>query len=349
MQPEILYILTALVIILLICLLISFISNKQKNIIDLSENENYNILIDTPKGLIKTTNQKAIVELEFIKNQLLHRKHLINNSCSDLKPLIQDAMRHLHKFISENPKMNSEALCKLELRNNIINEIMERTIEPDNNWETEYKTLLDWEETERRMSTNICELLIFLIKNIDITIAMMRSEICDFGRIDLNKLYHLLLKINDTVGMHGTINIEYFKEDKELNKTKNATYIELTELPETDIRTNMEKGLPSRESFGSVKYYDMSNNEDLTQVISSNRLLDNSFEGNVEKDILGYKPPGHIISQLYDKSDHFTTNVNSCLGKTVSDDKLWEQCTQFDIRPMMALQGHANGLIVHYE
>lgn len=43
---------------------------------------------------------------------------------------------------------------------------------------------------------------------------------------------------------------------------------------------------------------------------------DTSFEGSIGCDILGYKPPGHIISQLYDKSEHYTVNENSCASNT---------------------------------
>jgi len=73
--------------------------------------------------------------------------------------------------------------------------------------------------------------------------------------------------------------------------------------------------------------------------------MDASPEGMAERDILGYRQPGHIISQLYDRNDHYTTNVNSCLGKTVGDDELWSQCTQFDMRPKKALDGEAQYMI----
>jgi hypothetical protein len=101
------------------------------------------------------------------------------------------------------------------------------------------------------------------------------------------------------------------------------------------------------ELIGQVSVLNRASNDWFNKAGST--LMDNSLEGQAERDILGYRPPGHIISQLYDPSDHYTVNVNSCMGKTVPDELLSAQCTQYDIRPMMALQGEAGGMIANLQ
>lgn len=74
-------------------------------------------------------------------------------------------------------------------------------------------------------------------------------------------------------------------------------------------------------------------------------LLDNSLEGQVERDVLGYRPPGHLVSQIHDRDEHTTTRVNSCLGKTIPDDKLWRECASLDVKMFSALGGDSRGMI----
>lgn len=71
---------------------------------------------------------------------------------------------------------------------------------------------------------------------------------------------------------------------------------------------------------------------------------DDSFEGSVGCDILGYKPPGHIISQLYDKDDHYTVNQNSCASNT-TDPRSTATCYVEDLAMINALAGQPEQML----
>lgn len=79
--------------------------------------------------------------------------------------------------------------------------------------------------------------------------------------------------------------------------------------------------------------YDKYNTQDVPRTI-----CDGTFEGSVGCDILGYKPPGHIISQLYDKSDHYTVNTNSCAQNSTTP-RSTSTCYLEDIAMRNALDG----------
>jgi hypothetical protein len=403
MHTEYLYIGSGVIIVLLLLLLAqSYIRRNKRNT---NPHGRYEIMVDTPKGLIKSNNEQTTLELEIIRDKLLNTKHLATDRCNKLTYLISESMKNLVNFIQENPKMNSEALCKLELRSSIVNQIMENTIEPGLEWESEYKTLLDWEETERRMVSNTSDRLTFLVKNLDIVIAMMRSDVCDYGRINL-------MTLNKNSCLKNDISTRYDETTRRYTVPMRPTNEKLfANIVPTYSRENTNREAPNREAFASVNdtsfgdigsktpinsrqinsnltaaYEEVYGNRELLkkrsalalneleindnvnnyseligQVSVLNRasndwfnkagstLMDNSLEGQSERDILGYRPPGHIISQLYDPSDHYTINVNSCMGKTVPDEILSAQCTQYDIRPMMALQGEAGGMIANLQ
>jgi hypothetical protein len=74
-------------------------------------------------------------------------------------------------------------------------------------------------------------------------------------------------------------------------------------------------------------------------------LFNNTFGGLVEKDVLGYRPPGHLIGSLYNANDHFTVVQNGCLGATPSDEKLWQQCTSHDTALLDAINGEPWGML----
>jgi hypothetical protein len=262
------------------------------------------------------------------------------------------------------------------------------------------------------MVSNTSDRLTFLVKNLDIVIAMMRSDVCDYGRIDLTKLYQILMTLNKNACLISELSTRHDETTGGYTVPMRPRHEKLfTNNVPMYSREAVVREAPSKEAFASVNDTSFGDigfktpmnsrqiNSNLTaayEAVYSNRellknrsalafneleiddnvndyseligqvsvlnrasndwfnkagstLMDNSLEGQAERDILGYRPPGHIISQLYDPSDHYTVNVNSCMGKTVPDELLSAQCTQYDIRPMMALQGEAGGMIANLQ
>lgn len=392
--------------VVLVFMLLAQICTRNMNDLSITH---YKLLLNTPKGLIKSDNKTAANTLVVLRKKLLNGKGVARDSCARLTPLISASIRNLERFIKENPK-NAKALCTLELRSDIINQSMQDSMRPGSDWKDQYHTLLDWEENENRMVSNNNVRLEYLIRNLDIIIGMLRRDVCDYGRLNLNKLYDILTVLAEWgCAPNAIANVD--DQSADVDDTGLPIFMESrVSIEPMDSRNSMHREAPSRESFASASdtsfgdinerspvnssiingasYYapvyraaDRSihlqrksnfdgqvtdfeipeNANDYSEMLGTttvlNRassyyynkmgstLLDGSFEGLVERDILGYRQPGHIIRQLYDPSDHFTVNINSCLGKTVSDDELWSQCTQYDMRPKLALDGQPQFMI----
>jgi hypothetical protein len=404
-----LYFGSTIIVVLILLLFVQLY--KRKDVQPIEVLKKYQIVIDTPKGLIRSSNIRAAHELSIVRDQLIKKVQSTPNSCLTLVPLIQKSITNLFKFINENPRINSEALCKFELRSDLVTQAMNDSVTPRAlDWESTYKTIVEWEEKENDMKINPRGRLVYLIKNIDIVVAMLRNDICDYGRINLTKLYEILTELNTQLCKNGsefTVHpsdelyneIDFKSKREKLHAMKN---MEIKYNPDQmsikpfDGHTTLNREPISKEAFGSINdipfadlgygstinvaandsnafnkvykntrgYMNMDipdNINDYSELVGQasllnnvynktrnqpgSTLLDRSIEGTVERDILGYKSPGHIISQLYDSSDHYTTRVNSCLGKTVSDDELWANCTKYDMRAKKALDGEAGYLI----
>ena len=213
-----------------------------------------------------------------------------------------------------------------------------------------YQSLLEWESHERDMPQTQAELLQHLIKNIDIAVVMLRSEVCNNGRIDLTKLYDILEGMNQQI-LQAERSSEPVQTARQLaqseqpikpNPTKAPLFMRDSYTMESfDSKETKKRELPKKGGFAGIGSY-LQKEIDYMRV---KNLADNSLEGTVEQDILGYRPPGHMVAQLYDKSDHYTVNVNACLGKTVPDDELWEQCTSYDMKYIDALNGEPQKML----
>jgi len=300
-----------------------------------SSPSDHKIIVETPKGLIKIDPYTISNKLQSIKTQLINNKNGVSDSCKKLTDLLDQSITNLHHFIRENPKMNSRALCQFEFKNNIIEQTLSENNPDPIIWENNYKTILEWESDERHRQSNQ-EKLAYLIKNIDIAIKLLRKNVCHFGHINLIQLYQILAHAIDQVCTTG----HHFILDKL-----------------TDPLTDLHQIKRPRPHFSSVSF--QKNQFHVEPFVTSyetpircqyqpsygSSLLDDSIEGKVEQDILKQKTPGHLISLLDDKSAHYTTNVNACLGKTVSDDQLWSQCTVQDMKLKKALQGEAQYMI----
>jgi len=363
-----LYICMALSILLIIMLVVQAFRKDKK--VKQTSGKKYAVMVKTPNGLVKSDNATIAEELENLKLQLQQNSAGAQEDCVDLTPQINRAMRNLANFIKENPSDNSDALCNIELKADLVNQYMADSITPEPyHYGTSYQSLLEWESYERDLPTHPTERLKYLIKNIDVIIKLLRFEVCDNGQIDLQLLYKILRNMNEQIcktgSMYTPTGVEITYGVDPYNKYNRPPPLPLYLKDQYSIepfgsRSVSPKELPKKGSFGSLAKNQQVQVDGVDIFQSTDRLVptddfsgvtqkiiygDKSFEGDVERDILGYKPPGHIISQLYDSSDHYTVNVNACGGKIVSDDQLWSQCVSREAPLINALNGDASQML----
>lgn len=72
-------------------------------------------------------------------------------------------------------------------------------------------------------------------------------------------------------------------------------------------------------------------------------MLDNSFEGSVERDIISQRAPGYFMGYMR-QDDNYTTWRAACMGNCPDDDKLWNECIAYDVSLQGALRGNNDSL-----
>jgi len=313
------YISSIIILFLLISLIMIFNSKPP------CDRRKYNILMDLPDGLISVPLDVAVNELNEIKNNLSRYQTNVNDECAEIRRLIDEAMDNLYNFIDENPG----SLCNLDKRSDIIKENLHDSITPfPIDWKQAYRTIVEYDSNEIETKLDTKYRFTYMLKNIDIIIGLMNNKICSYGRIDMNKLYLLLSKLGEEFCNESNDIPYYQRKVHHYNPTKSDMF----------LLKHISKQLPESFTSGnrnSVKYSGE----------GKNNILDNSIEGITEKDILYSRNPGHSISMIEDPYIHYTTRVNSCLGKTVPDDELWEQCTSYDMKYKKALDGDSSYMI----
>jgi len=336
MRIAYLYIGSSISIILIILLILQFKSTPQHK-----PKIKYKVLLDTPKGLKQISNRQAADELANIKKMLNKRKLSANNSCARLVPLIKSSMQNLTKFINQNPHLNSNALCNLEIRSDIINQSMQNNLKPNGN--SDFKTILDWEEQEHRMTNSTVERMEYLIRNLDIVIKMLRANVCDYGRLNLSKLYHILLELNKLAcGDPHKFPIMIKNGKFKYKKIPVRSLIEFEIEPMQSRETFMNKPV----NINTIHHESLpSGIDNLLRKRMNYKLNHGSIEGSIEKDILEHKPLGYTFGQVEKKEKYYTTNVNSCLGESVDDNEQWNKCTAYDARALEAINGQPQYLI----
>lgn len=159
----------------------------------------------------------------------------------------------------------------------------------------------------------------------------------DGGIADVYGLSYLSQEYNAVPSYINSFDSDELYNDRVYGKRDNKTRQNNTESRSTlnivseryellDQPAVLSKVLSNRLQFGST-------------------LLDKTLEGLAERDILGYAPPGHLISMMQDRSQNYTTTTNACLGKSPTDDTLWKQCTSHDMKLKHALDGDASDMI----
>jgi len=300
-----------------------------------------------------TSHNDLAYDLEQIRNELLLLDKYIVDS-NDLTPMIDSSIESLAKFINDNPKLNSTALCSIELRDNIINQELDNSITPnENTYAKSYDTILDWGSEEELMHKNSREHLKFLIKNLNIAIGLLRKKVCNNGHLDLSKLRSLLYNLNDQVKKTGMM--KYSNAKIVYNKPSYVRYDTPPKIPlflQTD--TSVE---PFKNSFKNS--FNKSKKEAMTPLQSTDRLvytndytvptpsykpMDISFEGITERDINNNEEFGHTLNSS-DISHYYTVRSGACGGTTPSDEQFFTQCTGKDLELVSALNGNASKML----
>jgi hypothetical protein len=99
----------------------------------------------------------------------------------------------------------SEALCTLDLQHNLIDQAMIDSVNPNEfSYSKSYNTVIENEEVADYGNTPINENVILnLIKHLDITIRFLRHDVCKGGKLDLTQLYKILNKLNKNLIRKG--------------------------------------------------------------------------------------------------------------------------------------------------
>lgn len=290
----------------------------------------------------KSTSEIAS-DLEEIKSMLLVSAPGANVNMTDD---IDDAISSLNKFIQENPRLNSQALCALEMHTDIINTELIDSVTPDvSSYSKSYNSILDFDEEERDMHMDPRAHLNYLIKNINIAIKLLRKNVCNNGYLDLSKLRNILYKLNAQVSHKGSMH--YGNKYIGYNTDPYTRYDKPPSVPLfASIMSTVEpfESRPSRitplQSTDRLEF-----SADYTAPHPSYVAADGSFEGTVERDIGTGNPQGQIISLTPDPSHYYTVRSGACGGLTPSDDQFMSQCVGPDIQLEQALNGNASSML----
>jgi hypothetical protein len=333
----------------------------------------HKVLVQTPKGVISSDPRRLASELTQVRRQLAENQG--GASCQVLPGLIDHSIAKLRRFIRENPRDNTKALCALDLRAGLVHQHLTDSITPDSlDWEDNYRTILEHEEFERTMNDDPKQRLAYLVRNLDIVIALLNNELCDNGRIDLEGLHEILHRLAAQVCQTGASAIHFDANAHEYTRQKRLpTYLKHQySIEPMASRETSHRGAPkpcasagtaltgyTSTSDGShVTVVDLRKtsrtaNGDPGVVVARNRpahgLLDDSIEGRAEQDINTSRHPGHSVGNIVHPWEHYSTRVGSCLGKTVSDADLLQECTTHDLSARRALSGLASPAIDHLE
>lgn len=333
-----------IILIMLLCIQITNRTNKKQKLAG-----RRTVMIYTPRGLIETDDNDVKQELQAVREKIMGVISVVSEDDEDLTPLINQSIKSLEQFINNNPGPNSASLCQLNLRADAVNQAMYNSVNPNPlDWMGEYRTVLDWEANEREMQTNPRERLKFLVKNIDVAIAMLNNQVCDNGRLNLTKLYIILQYLNKKINVDGShylldgLNDRYYEGATKLKVGDRNNMVQLYALS--------QEPEPESESWATLSGIVADNGLEgmrasLRHMTDSDPFLDDSLEGSVEHDIIEQQAPGTNLAKAIDTTRFITVVRNSCLGKTPSDETLWENCVQYDARPREALYDNASALI----
>ena len=181
-----LYIATAVTIILLIGLSYQMFKKNEK--IVRSSIKHYNILVNKKSDLIKANAEETANDLEKIKQKITDvRGIIVSKNYTDK---INNVLSNLADFIDSNPSQSYNVLCQLDLRADVLQQ--EMADYTNGRISKDLLSDIDLESPEQRLD--------FMLKNIDVTIALLRNNVCSNGYIDLDALENILHAVNKSIG-----------------------------------------------------------------------------------------------------------------------------------------------------
>jgi hypothetical protein len=330
------YIVSGIIIILIIISIIHLFINKDE--LDRSLDRKYSIYLKTHNGIIKTDPIKGAAELSIIRNKIYNGA---SGACENLVPSIKKAINKLKEF---NQVGKSNPLCSVDLRANIDHQNMLDSITPDPyHWENTYKKTLLEDESELEMDVPINRLK-YLIKHMDLTIELLRNNVCGYGELDLEELQNILINLNKQICVSGSMNepeivyqaYPYNRYDK-VPVVSNLTRVFNSAEPFASSSTTMNRqSLDKTYDYFENKINSKNNNENIgdtrlnnnrstktdKNIIRNNSYTNNNINNNIINSLAREIPEldyerttkQHILQQLnsYNELDaRFYDNLSS--------------------------------------
>lgn len=328
------YVIYSVVILLILALLVQFYLGMAP---PTAEPVNSYITVITPNGLIKSSSVEVMNELIKIREKIRAYNGPVTGATNAV-PIMNGTIRNLTLIINQNPGSDSSITAK-ELRTQIIHQVLNESVLEHSENTNSVKTIVEWDTAENTIGNTPTVRLDYIIKLIDITINMLKLDICKYGTIDLIGLYNIL----------SALNIEI---DKTLGPSVKGTVESFSNGVGAYLPYSTPSNLPYANPYGNTYASgSVSSAEDVPELKPAPQnafswIPDTlSLEAIATKDLVDGKTIGDGIGDITDAGIHYTTRTNSCMGRTVPDDKLWEQCTSYDMRGKKALQGNPHHLI----
>ena len=314
-----LYITTGVLIILLVLLLI-------QNFYHVSDvrNEQGEILIYTPKGLIKTTASMLQNEIANIRKKISKHQRRCPIANHQLRSSLRASINNLIEFIQFNPVNITPH--KLEIKTRIIHQATSSTNK------SRFKTLLDRETSPEvafiQQITNpqtVEELLKYFVELLKITEQMLQAQLCERGRINLTQMYYSANMLSNDCHTEDEISSLAFRES---SNEPNPNYDKKRFHHVKDTSREQNTRAVSRD-YGKMKegMADIQNEplniHGFREYIKSHKqtVIDEAVAKNQYIETI---PKLSIVEQqqkTYDCNDYMTRS-DKCLGNSLTDAQL---------------------------
>jgi hypothetical protein len=276
---------------------------------------------------------------------------------SQIESVADDCLRSLNYFVKHNPGIKGGPVDakRHETRAEIIHRNLEESINYNPFiWHVSYKSILESDTDELRQESGVAAKYQLVIQHVNIVIEMLDAGLCDKGKINMDILYALLNLVKQHINLtqhdptyNATIDLHMPNsapppKQQDFSEKKNMYKVEQRVLEPFEGRETPLRGDPMyyNKKAGSTARHE-SSVSNAPDVITTYKNTDGSFElpimeqiadikpkkcesleGLVEMDILRSARPGHLISKLYDRRDHYDNRPDVCLGRTLPDEVL---------------------------
>ncbi len=317
-----------------------------------STNTNGNFIIEADNHMKEVNDERLIKELLRIKTFIDKNRA---GYCQDITPQLNQAISDLKQFIDQNPETNQDYLCSMDTQSNLKNQLL-ADINPNyTDYTNTNQSILDIEDDDRNIWSDPMERISYLIRNLDVAIQLVRTKVCHKGKLNLSRLYKIIQMINQQLCKVGKTSIDERMQSQRggigklykipMPSSRIDPYMKNSfSIEPFEGRSTMLKAMPKKRvlnKFNAEAFTDYS------EIYHGPRVVDRSVEGKAITDIAHQRTPGDLISQLYDKDDYYTVNVNSCNQNTYqyNDSDLFKSCTQYDLELIDAVNGHGQNML----